>query len=278
MTGRLEGKVAVVTGAGNGIGRACALRFAEEGAAVVVADLLDEQGEAAAGAIDEAGGRATFVHLDASSAADNEVVAETAEATYGGIDVLVTAAGISHAAYSSGDIDADAKAYLRGLEYAERPGWDFIEADVDEIRRVIDVNLIGTIMAMQACGQRMLAAGTHGSIITIASIAAKVPDAGPFGYVMSKAAVWMLTKKAARMLAPAGIRVNSLGPGWIDTHMTAILDLAPEDRQQQVRDSIPLGRRGTPADVASAALFLATDESSYFTGELLHPAGGLFTG
>jgi NAD(P)-dependent dehydrogenase (short-subunit alcohol dehydrogenase family) len=278
MTGRLEGKVAVVTGAGNGIGRACALRFAEEGAAVVVADLLDEQGEAAAAAIEEAGGRATFVHLDASSAADNEVVAETAAATYRSIDVLVTAAGISHAAYRSGDLDADAKAYLRGMEYAERPGWDLIEADVDEIRRVIDVNLIGTIMAIQACGQRMLAAGTPGSIITIASIAAKVPDAGPFGYVLSKAAVWMLTKKAARMLAPAGIRVNSIGPGWIDTNMTAILDLAPEDRQQLVRDSIPLGRRGTPADVASAALFLATDESSYFTGELLHPAGGLFTG
>jgi NAD(P)-dependent dehydrogenase (short-subunit alcohol dehydrogenase family) len=278
MTGRLEGKVAVVTGAGNGIGRACALRFAEEGAAVVVADLLDEQGEAAAGAIEEAGGRATFVHLDASSAADNEVVAETAAARYGGIDVLVTAAGISHAGYRSGDLDADAKAYLRGMEYAERPGWDLIEADVDEIRRVIDVNLIGTIMAIQACGQRMLIAGTPGSIITIASVAAKVPDAGPFGYVLSKAAVWMLTKKAARMLAPAGIRVNSIGPGFIDTNMTAILDLAPEDRQQLVRDAIPLGRRGTPADVASAALFLATDESSYFTGELLHPAGGLFTG
>jgi len=278
MTGRLEGKGAVGTGAGNGIGRACALRFAEEGAAVVVADLLDEQGEAAAGAIEEAGGRATFVHMDASSAADNEVVAETAAARYGGIDVLLTAAGISHAGYRSGDLDADAKAYLRGMEYAERPGWDLIEADVDEIRRVIDVNLIGTIMAIQACGQRMLTAGTPGSIITIASVAAKVPDAGPFGYVLSKAAVWMLTKKAARMLAPAGIRVNSIGPGFIDTNMTAILDLAPEDRLQLVRDAIPLGRRGTPADVASAALFLATDESSYFTGELLPPAGGLFTG
>jgi NAD(P)-dependent dehydrogenase (short-subunit alcohol dehydrogenase family) len=278
MTGRLEGKVAVVTGAGNGIGRACALRFAEEGAAVVVADLLDENGEAVAGTIEEAGGRATFVHLDASSAADNEVVAETAATTYGSIDVLVTAAGISHAGYRSGDLDADAKAYLRGMEYVERPGWDLIEADIDEVRRVIDVNLIGTLLAMQACGQRMLSAGTPGSIITIASIAAKVPDAGPFGYVLSKAAVWMLTKKAARMLAPAGIRVNSIGPGWIDTNMTAILDLAPEDRQQQVRASIPLGRRGTPADVASAALFLATDDSSYFTGEILHPAGGLFTG
>jgi NAD(P)-dependent dehydrogenase (short-subunit alcohol dehydrogenase family) len=278
MTGRLEGKVAVVTGAGNGIGRACALRFAEEGAAVVVADLLDEQGEAVAGAIGEAGGRATFVHLDASSAADNEVVAETAAARYGGIDVLVTAAGISHAGYRSGDLDADAKAYLRSLEYVERPGWDLVEADIDEVRRVIDVNLIGTLMAMQACGQRMLSAGTPGSIITIASVAAKVPDAGPFGYVLSKAAVWMLTKKAARMLAPAGIRVNSIGPGFIDTNMTAIIDLAPEDRQELLKSAIPMGRRGAPSDVASAALFLATDESSYFTGEILHPAGGLFTG
>ncbi len=277
MTGRLEGKVAVVTGAGNGIGRACALRFAEEGAAVVVAELLDETGRAVADEISSAGGPATFVHLDAASAADNEVVAETAAATYGGIDVLVTAAGISHASYRSGDRDADAKAFLRGLEYLERPGWDLIEADLDEIRRVIDVNLMGTIMAIQACGQRMLTAGTKGSIITIASIAAKVPDAGPLGYVLSKSAVWMLTKKAARMLAPAGIRVNSIGPGFIETNMTAILELAPEDRKQLLDASIPLGRRGAPSDVAAAALFLATDESSYFTGEILHPDGGFFT-
>jgi len=278
MTGRLEGKVAVVTGAGNGIGRACALRFAEEGAAVVVADLLDDEGGAVVGAIEKAGGRATFVHLDATSAADNEVVAETAAATYGGLDVLVTAAGISHAGYRSGDLDTEAKANLRHLEYAERPGWDLIEADVDEVRRVIDVNLVGTLMAIQACGQRMLTAGTAGSIITIASVAAKAPDAGPFGYELSKAAVWMLTKKAARMLAPTGIRVNSIGPGFIETNMTAIFDLAPEDRQQLVTSAIPLGRRGAPSEVASTALFLATDESSYFTGEILHPAGGLFTG
>ena len=88
-----------------------------------------------------------------------------------------------------------------------------------------------------------------------------MPDAGPFGYVLSKAAVWMLTKKAARMLAPAGIRVNAIGPGFIDTNMTAVIDLAPEEMREQVLSAIPMGRRGTPVEVANTALFLATDES-----------------
>ena len=276
MVDRLRGKVCVVTGAGNGIGRACALRFAEEGAAVVVADLLDDAGEAVTAEIVAAGGRATYAHLDAASAADNERVAETAALTYGAVDVLVTAAGISHAGYRSGDVEADAEMYLRRLAYLDRPGWDLVEADVDEIRRVMDVNLVGTLLAIQSCGQRMLAAGAKGSIVTIASVAAKLPDAGPLGYVLSKAAVWMLTKKAARMLAPAGIRVNAIGPGFIDTNMTAVLDLADETREQ-ILSAIPMGRQGTPADVANTALFLASDESAYFTGELLHPDGGLYT-
>ncbi|HET9599945.1 MAG TPA: SDR family oxidoreductase [Acidimicrobiales bacterium] len=276
MVDRLRGKVCVVTGAGNGIGRACALRFAEEGAAVVVADLLDDAGEAVTAEIVAAGGRATYAHLDAASAADNERVAETAALTYGAVDVLVTAAGISHAGYRSGDVQADAEMYLRRLAYLDRPGWDLVEADVDEIRRVMDVNLVGTLLAIQSCGQRMLAAGAKGSIVTIASVAAKLPDAGPLGYVLSKAAVWMLTKKAARMLAPAGIRVNAIGPGFIDTNMTAVLDLADETREQ-ILSAIPMGRQGTPADVANTALFLASDESAYFTGELLHPDGGLYT-
>ena len=108
------------------------------------------------------------------------------------------------------------------------------------MRRVIDVNLIGTLLAIQACSQRMLTAGTKGSIITIGSIASKVPDAGPFAYVLSKSAVWMLTKKAARMLAPAGIRVNSIGPGFIETNMTAVIELAPEG-------GAPAGHRRHPA-------------------------------
>ena len=222
MSGRLEGKVAVVTGAANGIGRASAVRFAEEGAAVVIADVLDDAGRGWPRELTAKGAQARFVHADAASEADNESVAETATSSFGGLDVLVTAAGISHAGYRSGDLAADmARAVQHVTEYAHRPGWELVEADLDEVRTVIDVNLFGTLMAIQACSRRMLTAGTKGSIITIASVAAKHPDAGPFGYVLSKAAVWMLTKKAARMLAPTGIRVNAIGPGYIDTNMTA---------------------------------------------------------
>ncbi len=277
MAARLDGKVAVVTGGSNGIGRACVRRFAAEGAAVVVADVLDEAGEAVASEITEAGGRATFVHLDASNAADNDAMAATATSTYGGVDVLVTAAGISHASYRSGDLENDAKMAVRSFQYLDRPGWDVVEADLDEIRRVMDVNLFGTLMAIQACGQRMLEAGTKGSIITIASVAAKHPDGGPFAYVMSKAAVWMLTKKAARMFAPAGIRVNAIGPGYIATNMTAVFELIPEDQLERLWNAVPMARKGAPEEIASTALFLATDESSYFTGEILHPDGGFFT-
>jgi NAD(P)-dependent dehydrogenase (short-subunit alcohol dehydrogenase family) len=277
MSGRLEGKACVVTGGGNGIGRACSLRFAEEGGSVVVADLLDEHGRAVAAEIVDAGGRAEFTHLEAASTADNEAMAEAAISSFGRLDVLVTSAGISHAGYRSGDVAGDARRGLQALEYRERPGWDVVEADLDEIAKVIDVNLLGTLRAIQACARRMLTARAPGSIITIASVAAKHPDAGPLGYVLSKAAVWMLTKKLARSFGPVGIRVNAIGPGFIDTNMTAVLELAPE-QHDAVLAGIPMGRKGTAAEVASAALFLASEESSDFTGAMLHPDGGLFTG
>ena len=274
---RLEGKVAVVTGGGNGLGRATARRFASEGARVVVADLMDDLGEETSQMIADAGGTASFIHCDAVSISDNHQMAAHALETYGAIDVLVTAAGVSHPGYKSGDQEASVKWFAQRMEYVERPADELLELDLEDFRQVMAINLEGTLLAAQACGASMVEAGNGGSIVTIASIAAKHPDAGPLPYVCSKSAVWMLTKKLARLLASSGIRVNAIGPGYIDTHMTSMIDLIPEDLLTQFFANIPMGRKGIPDEIASTALFLASDEASYFTGEILHPDGGYFT-
>jgi len=275
--GQLDGKVAIVTGGGNGLGRACAVRFAAEGAAVVVADLQNDACEETVGLIAEAGGLASQVHLDATNRLDNAEMAKHAVDVYGGINILVTAAGISHANYNSGDIEADVKMLTSALEHAEEQHLAVIDLDIDDFRKVIAVNVDGTLLAVQACLPAMTESGNGGSIVTIASVAAKHPDAGPLPYVTSKAAVWMLTKKLARMLASAKIRVNSIGPGYIETNMTAMFSMLPEDRKEEFFSNIPMGRQGNPSEIAAAALFLVSEESSYFTGEILHPDGGYFT-
>lgn len=276
---RLKGKVAVITGAGNGIGRATALRFAEEGAAIVAADLQAAAADETAALVEAAGGRAASIAVDVSSRDDTDTMAAAALDHFGGLHIVVTAAGISHAEYDSGNTDADLKWALSRVDYLEAPARGFAELERDSWQRVLDVNLTGTLLSLQSCVAAMLDAGTMAgsSLITIASIAAKHPDAGPLPYTVSKAGVWMLTKKLARDLAPAGIRVNSIGPGYIQTNMTAVVSMMPEDRQQQLLASIPMGHRGDPIDIANAALFLASDEARYFTGEILHPDGGFYT-
>ena len=275
---RLAGKVAVVTGAANGIGQACARRFAEEGANIVAADIQEDRLADTVALVEEVGQRCEPVGLDAASALDNETMAATAVDTFGRLDVVLTAAGITHASYDSGDVENDLKSYARMADFIEEPARAFPGVDLEDWHKVIEVNLTGTLMAMQACSNRMLDLGNGGSIITIASIASKDPDAGPLAYTVSKAGVWMLTKKAARMLASGQIRVNAIGPGFIETNMIKAVDLLPEEAGAQAMwDAIPLGRRGQPIDIANAALFLASDEASYFTGEILHPDGGHYT-
>lgn len=274
MAGRLEGRVAVVTGGSNGIGRACAIRFAAEGAKVLVADVMRDAGEELAAEIQAQGDEAIFFELDASDVGQNRAMAETAVQRFGGIDVLVTAAGISHANYRSGDFVADKKLFEDMESLADALERRLLELDPSEWQRVLDVNLTGTLLAVKSCVAHMLERG--GSIVTIASIAAKRPEAGPLPYCVSKAGVWMLTKTLAPLLGPSQIRINAIGPGFIATNMTHLLEENPEILGT-LGLQIPLGRVGAPEEIASTALFLASEESSYFTGEILHPDGGIYT-
>ncbi len=277
-SGRLAGKTAVITGGSNGIGRACSERFAAEGANILIADLLVEPGEAAAEAINASGGDARFVQLEAASQEANEAMAAAAVEHFGTIDVVVTAAGISHGEYRSGDVEGGLKRMQKAAEAAVvNPAASLVDLDIDDWRRVLDVNLTGTLLAIQSTASVMLDQGKPGSIVTIASIAAKDPLWGSPSYPVSKAGVWMLTKNAARTLAPLGIRVNAIGPGFVETNMTAALGEVDEYNNLVV-GLTPMGRKGRPSEIASVALFLASDDASYVTGELIHPDGGWFTG
>ena len=269
----LEGKVAVVTGGGNGIGRACAERFAEEGVAVVVADLLEGPGMATVDAVKERGGRAVFIATDVTDPAANDAMAARAVEDFGGVDILVTAAGISHSHYRSGEVDADLARFAEQPLQIGRPE-GFVGMPLEEWSTVLNVNLTGTMLGIQSVARQMIAQGHGGSIVTIASIAAKVPEAGTPSYGVSKAGVWMLTKQAAVALADASIRVNAIGPGFIKTNMTTMVQGPIADH---FLANVPMGRMGEPSEIASTAAFLASDDASYFTGELLHPDGGYFT-
>ena len=266
MAGRLEGKVAIVTGGASGIGRASAELFAEEGANVVVADLRD--GMETVAAVRERGREAIFIETDTSDEAACETLAKDAGAAFGGIDVLLAAAGISNWRY----LDPE------GLAPHEQPdpaATHLLNAPVEAWQKVLDVNLTGVMLSARAVARRMVAAGNGGAIVNVASIMAKVPLQGVGPYCVSKAGVWMLTKVLALELAPHGIRVNAIGPGFIETPMTAGIDEA--DTGAWAMRLTPMRRMGRPAEVAKTALFLACADSSFYTGAMLHPHGGVFT-
>jgi NAD(P)-dependent dehydrogenase (short-subunit alcohol dehydrogenase family) len=257
---RLAGKVALITGGASGIGRACAVRFAQEGARVCVADMNLDRAAETAHLVESAGGSAIAVQTDTTDEAACEAMAVRCVAAYGAVDILVAAAGISSARPPTEQGDA----------------YTTLTIPTEQFRRVLDVNLYGVLFSDRAVANWLVAHKRPGSIINIASVAARFPLPSS-AYSVSKAGVWMLTKVLAQELAPAGVRVNAIGPGWIDTPMTAGLQ-ENEERMRWAMSLPSMGRIGQPEEVAATALFLASDDASYFTGELLHPSGGIFVG
>jgi 3-oxoacyl-[acyl-carrier protein] reductase len=243
----LSGKVALVTGAARGIGRATAEALAGEGASVVVADVMEEAGRAAAAAIAQGGGRAHFEALDVTDAASVERVFAATRERFGGLDVMVNNAGIVR----------DARLVKMTVEQ-----WD----------RVIEVNLKGVFLCGQAAARAMIDAGHGGSIINISSVVGLYGNFGQTNYAAAKAGVIGMTRTWARELGRSGIRVNAIAPGFIATE---ILQDMPPKVIDAMKERTPLGRLGTPADVAQACVWLASDRASFVTGAVVSVDGGL---
>lgn len=265
MGSALAGKVAVITGGASGIGQATAVRFAEEGADIVIGDLAPD--DETVRLVEKTGRRVVSVRTDTTVEADCDNLVATAVSTFGKVDVGVAAAGIATAAGAS---NVQTRA-------AEPGATDVVNLATEAFTRVLDVNVIGVMQTDRALARQMLAQGHGGSIVNIASSAAKIPLSGSAPYCVSKAGVWMLTKVLGLELATTGIRVNAVGPGYTATPMIAGIE--DNTAAYEAAMSItPMNRLGTPAEIAASCLFLASDESSFTTGQLLLPAGGQFTG
>ncbi len=268
---RFTGKVAVVTGGASGMGREASIRLAREGASVIVAGLPDdERGAETVALVEQAGGQAVYIGVDVTREADCDAMAQAALDHFGRLDLCIAAAGISHAGYVSGEV-TEGEPLLGGSHR------HVIHKPVEYWEKVLAVNLTGVMLTNRAVARVMLEQDQGGAIVNISSGAAKAPIRGMADYCVSKTGVWMLTRCIALELAPAGIRVNTVAPGLIDTPMTLAVTTDEERRQRRI-ESIPLNRLGEPSDIAEAALFLLSDQAGYITGQILHPDGGVFVG
>ena len=248
---RLEGKVALITGAASGLGRTAAVLFAAEGAVVVISDLAEEQGRQAVAEIEQTGGRAGFFRADVSRSDEVEALMAYTVKTFGGLHVLYNNAGIMHPA-DGGTLDTTDEI------------WDLVVA----------VNLRGVWLCCKYGIPAMLESG-GGSIINVASFVALVGAATPqIAYTASKGGVLSMTREIAVEYARRGIRVNALCPGPIETPLMAEL-LADPARRQRRLVHIPMGRFGKADEIARAALFLASDDSSLMTGASLVVDAGI---
>jgi NAD(P)-dependent dehydrogenase (short-subunit alcohol dehydrogenase family) len=247
---RLNGKIAVVTGAARGIGQAVAKRYVAEGAKVVLADIDERDGALAAKHL---GATARFIRCDVGDARDVDNMVEAAcRAFTGDIDILVNNAGIVH-------------------------GGEFLELAEDDFDRVLRVNLKGAFLVSQAVARRMVGqirqGKSPGTIINMSSINSVVAIGNQIPYCVSKGGIAQLTRATALALAPHGIRVNAIGPGSVMTEMLARV-AKDIDSRRRMMSRTPLGRFAEPEEVASVAVFLASDDASYVTGETVFADGG----
>lgn len=243
---KLEGKVAIVTGAARGIGKATAQRFAREGAWVILADIETEEAQKAAREIDRDGSRCESFFLDACDFDSARQLVAEVHHRHGRIDILVNNAGI-----------------VRDVQLLKMTGQDF--------KSVLDVNLKGAFNCTRAVAPILVDQGS-GRILNAASVVALYGNFGQTSYVASKAGVIGMTRVWARELGRKGVCVNAVAPGFIDTRM---VDGIPEKVRLELEKKIPLGRLGRPEEVASVYLFLASDEASYINGAVISVDGGV---
>jgi 3-oxoacyl-[acyl-carrier protein] reductase len=243
---RLNDKVAIVTGAAQGIGLATAIRFATEGARVVVADLSAARVEAAVASLRAAGGRALGCLVDVTDRVTIDAMVAEVRAEWGRIDVLINNAGITK----------DAR---------------LAKMSAAQFDSVIAVNLKGVFECTQAVAESMVAQGS-GSIVNASSVVGLYGNFGQTNYAATKAGVIGLTKTWARELGPKGVRVNAVCPGFVKT---AILETIPDEVMQKMVAKVPLGRLGTPEEIAAVYTFLASDDASYLNGAVIEVSGGI---
>lgn len=252
MTTKLENRVALVTGAAQGIGRGCADRLARDGAAVLLADIDAERGKQAAEEIarsHDAGGRVGFVVCDTGDGEQVRAAVDRAVGEFGGLDICVANAAIVHAA-------------------------DFLELEEDDFDRVLRVNLKGVFLTGQAAARAMVADGRAGAIVNMSSINAQVALPNQVPYCVAKGGIQQLTRVMALSLAPHGIRVNAVGPGSIATDMLRTVLSSDPDARAKVLSRTPMGRLGEVEEIAAVTAFLASDDASYVTGHTLYADGG----
>jgi len=243
----LEGKVALITGAAQGIGRAIALLLASNGADIVVSDINLDKAKETSKEIEAMGRRSIAIKVDVSKAEEVEQMVEKVINEFGKIDILVNNAGITRD-----------KLILRMTE----EDWDL----------VLNVNLKGTFNCTKAVIRHM-SKQRSGKIVNIASVSGEMGNPGQANYSASKAGVIGFTKTIAREFAQRGINVNAIAPGYIETPMTEVL---PEKVKEELKKMIPMERLGQPEDVAQAVLFLASERSNYITGQVLNVNGGIY--